>query len=189
MNQIKPCPFCERSIPDISAFCCYCGKDVRRVEQPKLKKTNLDLQKSIGKLKKQAISFISNLETKVENSTSLSYVNKQRVLNILNQFQYKEKGELEGDPEELSEWVKKVEEAISGEKCIICLQEFVIKEKEQLNVILCPHCNYAGHPNHFITWLDTRKKCPMCRSDLDKDSLLRGYLSEKDEKLVFTSEP
>ena len=104
----------------------------------------------------------------------------------MNQLQIKDQDSSQGNSEEISEWVKKVEEAISGNKCIICLQEFKVEENRRLNVILCPFCNYAGHPNHFITWLDSKKNCPMCRSQLTKDSLLKGYLSTKEDKLVFT---
>ncbi len=117
----------------------------------------------------------------------MSYVNKQRVLNILNQFQNKDQTEIVQEASEISEWATYVEEAISGEKCIICLQDFKANDQERTKVILCPNCNYAGHVKHFIDWLDKKKSCPMCRSELDKEKLLRGFLTKKDEKLVFTS--
>ena len=117
----------------------------------------------------------------------MSFVNKQRILNLLNQFQDKDKTEIVQEAPEISEWVTYVEEAISGEKCIICLQDFKIYEQEETKVILCPECNYAGHVKHFIDWLDKKKSCPMCRSELEKSKLLRGYLTIRDEKIVFTS--
>ncbi|MCE7740864.1 MAG: hypothetical protein GOP50_00270 [Candidatus Heimdallarchaeota archaeon] len=184
---MKSCPFCERSIPEISVFCAYCGKKVKDIEVSESKQSNFEsgFQKSLKKMKKQVSTFVSGLNTKVENSESLSFVNKQRILGILNQLQIQDQRELSEDKEELAIWVEKVEEAISGDKCIICLQEFEVKENEELNVILCPSCNYAGHPNHFITWLDTKNNCPMCRSELTKKSLLRGHLTIKEEQLTF----
>ena len=107
-------------------------------------------------------------------------------MNVLNQLQIQDKQEGGVDQAELNQWAEKVEKAISGNKCIICLQEFKVDTKDQVKVILCPFCNYAGHPNHFITWLDERNACPMCRSALSKNNLLRGVLEIKDEQLVFT---
>jgi len=145
------------------------------------------IQKSLIGLKLQTSKFLSKLEQKVENSQSMSFVNKQRVLNLLNQFQGKDKTEIAEEAPEISEWAAYVEEAISGDKCIICLQDFRSDEQKETKVILCPECNYAGHVKHFLDWLDKKKLCPMCRSELDKKRLLRGILTAKEEKLVFTS--
>ena len=187
MRKINKCPFCGRSNPENSIFCAYCGKKMS--EQVALNSSQTDLEttfkQSIFKIKQQVSKFISNLESKVEDSASISFVNKQRILNLLNQVQFQDQREFDKDNKELFSWVEKVEKAISGEKCIICLQDFVVKEGEKLNVILCPSCNYAGHPNHFIAWLDTRKNCPMCRSNLSKENLLRGYLELKNNQLIF----
>ncbi len=187
MRKIKKCPFCERSIPDSSVFCAYCGKNISKQEE-RTYQSNFEtgFQNSLSRIKKQISNFIFSLETKVGTSESLSFVNKQRILNILKQLQVQDQRQTEEEKEELSLWAEKVEEAISGNKCIICLQEFVVNEGEKLNVILCPSCNYAGHPNHFITWLDTKSNCPMCRGELTKKSLLRGFLELKEEQLIFT---
>ncbi|MHA1199748.1 MAG: RING finger domain-containing protein [Candidatus Heimdallarchaeaceae archaeon] len=184
---MKSCPFCDRSIPDVSVFCAYCGKKIKDVEISSPNSANFEtgFQKSLKRIKKQVSTFVSSLEKKVESSDSFSYVNKQRILNLLNQLQVQDKKELEGDKEELSTWAEKVEEAISGDKCIICLQEFKVKEDEKVKVTLCPSCNYAGHPNHFTTWLDTKNTCPMCRGELTKKSLLRGSLTMKEEQMMF----
>ena len=144
-------------------------------------------QKSVSSFKQQASKFLANLEQKVDNSKSLSFVNKQRITNLLNQFQDKNQIELAEKTAEISEWATLVEEAISGEKCIICLQDFKIDNQIETKVILCPECNYAGHVKHFIDWLDKKNSCPMCKSELDKSKLLRGFLTIRDDKMVFSS--
>ena len=188
MIQIRQCPFCERSIPEVSVFCPYCGKRIKDIQNTTDISSNLETgwQKSLKKIKRQVSTFIGSLEKKVENSNSFSYVNKQRILNLLNQLQFQEQNDIKEDANELSDWVKKVEEAISGDKCIICLQKFEIIGEEKLSVALCPSCNYAGHPNHFRTWLETKNSCPMCKSELSKSNLLYGYLNVKDEQMIFT---
>ena len=189
MRQIITCPFCNKSNPDNSIFCAYCGKKIagENNDSDRIIPSNLEVRfrNSLQRIKKQVANFISGLETKIEDSETLSFVNKQRILNILNQIQFQDQKEMGVTEEELTSWAENVEAAISGDKCIICLQEFDVKDNEQFKVILCPSCNYAGHPNHFLTWLDTKNTCPMCRGNLTKKNLVRGYLEWRDEQLIF----
>ncbi|NPD89229.1 MAG: hypothetical protein HGN29_10935 [Asgard group archaeon] len=146
------------------------------------------LQRTIKNFRKQFTSFLGNLEEQVQNSNSLSYVNKDKVANALNKF----KGKIsvktnESKVNEIQEWAKFVDEAISGDKCIICLQPFEIEKKEKIDVILCPNCSYAGHPDHFIKWLKKKSSCPMCREKLSKSTLEHGFLENKNNELVFSS--
>ncbi|MHA1552759.1 MAG: RING finger domain-containing protein [Candidatus Heimdallarchaeaceae archaeon] len=191
MVSIKSCPFCGKEILDISFFCSFCGKQVKEeTDENELRvseRIGKSFQKTVSSFKQQAAKLLANLEQKVDNSTSLSFVNKQRISNLFNQFQDKDQIEIAEATPEISEWATLVEEAISGEKCIICLQEFKIDDQIETKVILCPECNYAGHVKHFIDWLDKKKTCPMCRSELDKSKLLRGFLTTKDGKMVFSS--
>ncbi len=124
----------------------------------------------------------------MQNSNSLSYVNKDKVANALSTF----KGKInvktnEKKVNEIQEWAKFVDEAISGDKCIICLQPFEIEKEEKIDVILCPNCSYAGHPDHFVTWLKKKSSCPMCREKLSKATLEHGFLENKNNELVFSS--
>ncbi|MBY9000585.1 MAG: hypothetical protein KGD64_06710 [Candidatus Heimdallarchaeota archaeon] len=194
MSEKKRCKFCSRQIPLESVFCPYCGnRNVK--EQKEIKegdalseKISAGIQKSLKSIKKQVSSFLQKAEEKVEQSESISFVNKEKVLNVLHQLQQKTPKETDGEEaKELSNWAKKVEEAISGEKCIICLQDFDLRDKKKLGVILCPNCNYAGHPKHFEDWLKEKESCPLCRSELKKKDLVRGILTYKEEELVFTS--
>lgn len=115
-------------------------------------------------------------------------MNKDKVANALNKF----KGKInvktnENKVSEIQEWAKFVDEAISGDKCIICLQPFEIEKGEKIDVILCPNCSYAGHPDHFVTWLKKKSSCPMCREKLSKTTLEHGFLENKNNELVFSS--
>jgi hypothetical protein len=182
-------------------FCPYCGKQVYEeqeeveeiAEESKSPETisnkiGAGLQKTITNFRKQFTSFLGNLEEQVQNTNSLSYVNKEKVANALNNF----KGKIsvktnEKKVTEIQEWAKYVDEAISGDKCIICLQPFEIEKGEKVDVILCPNCNYAGHPEHFVTWLKKKSSCPMCREKLSKSTLEHGFLENKNNELVFSS--
>ncbi|MHA1483421.1 MAG: RING finger domain-containing protein [Candidatus Heimdallarchaeaceae archaeon] len=194
MSEKKRCKFCSRQIPLSSVFCPYCGNSI--VKKQKVKKDSdtfsekltTGLQKSFKAIRKQVSIFLEKAEEKVEKSESISFVNKEKILNVLHQVQQKDPNESNKEEvRELSSWARKVEEAISGEKCIICLQKFDVKNKEKLGVILCPNCNYAGHPKHFEDWLKEKETCPLCRSELKRSNLVRGTLTYKGEELVFTS--
>ena len=194
MSENKRCKFCSREIPLVSDFCPYCGNRISKEQKVKKdidtssEKLNTGLQKSFQAIKKQVAIFLEKAEKKVEKSESISFVNKAKILNVLHQVQQKDPKETnKEEAKELSSWARKVEEAISGEKCIICLQEFDFKDKEKLGVILCPHCNYAGHPKHFEDWLKEKETCPLCRSELKRSNLVRGTITYKKEELVFTS--
>ncbi|MCK4895505.1 MAG: hypothetical protein KAS47_01750 [Candidatus Heimdallarchaeota archaeon] len=194
MSENKRCKFCSRQIPLASVFCPYCGNSIVKKQKVKKdtdtfsEKLTTGLQKSFKAIKKQVTIFLEKAEEKIENSESISFVNKEKILNVLHQVQQKDpKKTNKEEARELSSWARKVEEAISGEKCIICLQQFNFKDKEKLGVILCPHCNYAGHPKHFEDWLKEKETCPLCRSELKLSSLVRGTLTYKEEELVFTS--
>ncbi len=194
------CKFCSRNIPDRSIFCPYCGKQVKIQKKAKAKpqkkakgkpqkigeKIGESLQKSMKGFKGQVNVFLSNLQKSVHNSESLSYVNKQKVVNVLDQLQGKKESESQPSSEEFSEWAKSVEEAISGDKCIICLQKFELKNKEKIEVSVCPNCNYAGHPKHYDTWLEKKSTCPMCRTEITKKTVVHGILSLKGDDLVFS---
>lgn len=187
MRQITGCPFCNKQIPDVSVFCPYCGKRIAEAEAKQTPTSHFEvgIQKTLEKVKNQVSSWVINLEKKIEDSDTINYANKQGLLNILNQLQFVDRSELEQQGEDLTEWADKIEQAISGEKCIICLQEFKIKESGKLAVVLCPSCKYAGHPNHFFTWLETKNTCPMCRTKLTKNNLVKGYLELKENQLIF----
>lgn len=193
MVLIISCPFCKKELPDESVFCAYCGKKIREeiinfTQETLSTKIEKRFHRTLETFRRGFYSLLSNLEKRIEKSTSISYVNKERIVNTIRQFKVTSTDEYnEEEKEEIREWAKFVEEAISGNKCIICLQEFDLKEKEKLAVILCPNCNYAGHPKHFEDWLSEKSACPMCRSELDKKSLVKGYLSIKEEQLVFSS--
>ncbi len=193
MVLIISCPFCEKELPDESEFCAYCGKRIREetidyIKEPLSTKIEKRFQRTLETFRRGFYSLLSNLEQRVENSTSISYVNKEKIVNTIRQFKVTSTDEYnEEEKEEIREWAKFVEEAISGNKCIICLQEFDMKDKEKLAVILCPNCSYAGHPKHFEDWLTEKSSCPMCRSELDKKSLVKGFLSIKEKQLVFSS--
>jgi hypothetical protein len=191
VGLIQTCPFCSKEIPDISFFCSFCGKRIREeTEENELnvsERVVMSIQKSLNGLKLQTSKFLTKLEQKVDSSQSMSFVNKQRILNLLDQIQGRDRIEIKQEAPEISEWVTYVEEAISGEKCIICLQDFETSAETKTRVILCPECNYAGHVKHFLDWLDKKKSCPMCRSELHREKLLRGFLSVKGKNIVFTS--
>ena len=193
MSGISICKFCSKEIPTRSIFCPYCGKQVKVPEEPKQKKKNLgekigeEIQKSMKGFKNQVNIFLSNLQENVAHSQSLSYVNKQKIMNVLQQLQGTDNIQTQESSEEISEWAKSIEEAISGDKCIICLQKFDLKEDEKLEVSVCPSCNYAGHPKHFDTWLEKRTSCPMCREEVTKKTVVHGILSLKGEELVFSN--
>ena len=193
MRGITTCKFCSKEIPSRSVFCPYCGKQVKIPETPPKKPKKLGdkisegIQKSVKGFRNQLNFFLANLQENVNNSQSLSFVNKQKIVNVLHQLQGSETIETQQNSKEISEWAKSVEEAISGDKCIICLQKFNLKEDEKLEVNVCPHCNYAGHPKHFDTWLDTRTSCPMCREEVTKKTVVHGILSLKGEELVFSN--
>jgi len=191
---IISCPFCKKNLPDESVFCAYCGKKIREeattenFKEPFTTKIEKRFQRTLETFRRGFYTLLSNLEQRIENSTSISYVNREKILNTIKQFKLSTTDEYnEQEKEEIREWAKFVEEAISGNKCIICLQEFELKEQEKLAVILCPNCNYAGHPKHFEDWLVEKSSCPMCRSDLNTESLVKGYLSLKEKQLVFSS--
>ncbi len=194
MSDTKRCKFCSRGVPSVSDFCPYCGNRIAKEQKLKKdtdtfsEKLTTGLQKSFKAIKKQVTIFLEKAEEKIENSESISFVNKGKILNVLHQIQQKDPKETnKEEAKELSSWARKVEEAISGEKCIICLQKFDFKDKEKLGVILCPHCNYAGHPKHFEDWLKEKETCPLCRTELQRSNLVRGSLTYKGEELVFTS--
>ncbi|MFW9853082.1 MAG: RING finger domain-containing protein [Candidatus Thorarchaeota archaeon] len=193
MVFIISCPFCKKELPDASVFCAYCGKKIREetidyTKEPFSAKIEKGFQRTLETFRRGFYSLLSNLERRIENSTSISYVNKEKIMNTIRQFKVASTDEYnEQEKEEIKEWAKFVEEAISGSKCIICLQEFDLKDKEKIAVILCPSCSYAGHPKHFEDWLSEKSSCPMCRSELDKKSLVKGYLSLKEKQLVFSS--
>jgi len=193
VRGIVSCKFCSKEIPNRSIFCPYCGKQVKVPKTPKKKPQKLSgkigegIQKSVKGFKNQVNIFLSNLQDNVNSSQSLSYVNKQKIMNVLQQLQGKNGNETQESSAEISEWAKSIEEAISGDKCIICLQEFDLKEEDKLEVSVCPHCNYAGHPKHFDTWLEKRTSCPMCREEVTKKTVVHGILSLKGEDLVFST--
>ncbi len=194
MVLIISCPFCKKKLPEESVFCAYCGKKIREettgndMKEPFASKIEKRFQRTLETFRRGFSSFLSNLEQRIQNSASISYVNKEKIVSTIRQFRVDSTEEYdEQEKEEIREWAKFVEEAISGNKCIICLQEFDLKEKDKLAVILCPNCSYAGHPKHFEDWLTEKSSCPMCRSELDKGSLVKGYLSYKEKQLVFSS--
>ena len=86
---------------------------------------------------------------------------------------------------DLEDWVQLIEKTISGDKCIICLQDFNIDNEKQVEVDLCPNCNYAGHSNHFHLWLEQKSSCPICRVELKDENLLKGNLIRKNDEIVF----
>ena len=194
MSEKKRCKFCSRQIPTESVFCPYCGNRLikqqkeRKDESTFTGKISAGVQKSLQAIRKQVNIFLQKAEKKVQDSDSISFVNKEKILNVLHQIQQKDsKSTNKENASELTSWAKKVEEAISGNKCIVCLQEFDLFDKENLDVLLCPNCSYAGHPKHFQDWLKEKETCPMCRSELQKDSLIKGILEIKNEELVFSS--
>ena len=193
MVLIIACPFCRKKLPDESVFCAYCGKRIREetvdyIKEPFSTKIEKRFHRTLETFRRGFYSLLSNLEQRIENSTSISYVNKEKIVNTIRQFKVASTDEYnEEEKEEIREWAKFVEKAISGNKCIICLQEFNLKDKEKLAVILCPNCSYAGHPKHFKDWLSEKSSCPMCRSELDKKSLVKGFLSIKEKQLVFST--
>lgn len=193
MSGIATCKFCSKEIPARSIFCPYCGKQVKVPKAPKKKPQKLgdkiggEIQKSVKGFKNQVNMFLSNLQNNVNNSQSLSFVNKQKIINVLQQLQGKGGIETHESSAGISEWAKSIEEAISGDKCIICLQKFELKEDEKLEVSVCPSCNYAGHPKHFDTWLEKKASCPMCREEVTKKTVIHGILSLKGEDLVFSN--
>ena len=193
MSEITSCKFCSKEIPTRSIFCPYCGKQVKVPKSSPKKPKKLGdkisegIQKSVKGVRNQLNIFLSNLQENVTQSQSLSFVNKQKIVNVLQQLQGSESTETQPSSEEISEWAKSVEEAISGDKCIICLQKFELKEGEKLEVNVCPSCNYAGHPKHFDTWLETRSSCPMCREEVTKKTVIHAILSLKGEELVFSN--
>jgi uncharacterized protein (DUF2225 family) len=139
------------------------------------------LQKTIKEFRVQFSSFLKNLEEQVNKSSSLSFVDKDKVANAIQKFRTKI------SIKEIQEWAKHVDEAISGDKFIICLQKFDFSEEEKIEVILCPNCSYAGHSNHFETWLEKKASCPMCRGKINKKSLVKGSIISKDDEIVFSN--
>jgi rRNA maturation endonuclease Nob1 len=96
MSENKRCKFCSRQISLVSDFCPYCGN--RIVKEQKVKKDTdtfsdkltTGLQKSFKAIKKQVATFLEKAEEKIETSESISFVNKEKILNVLHQIQQKD---------------------------------------------------------------------------------------------------
>lgn len=129
------------------------------------------------------------MEVKLEKSDVpiLNTANKQVVISALSSLKSKIEPEDEQRIQEVEEWTQNISEAISGEKCIICLQPFNFEKNEKIDVLLCPECKYAGHPEHFKTWLNERSSCPMCRTDLEKEKIIEGFLVSEGDELIFSN--
>ena len=57
---------------------------------------------------------------------------------------------------------KKSELLLNGEKCVICMQKYKIRE----NVLLLNKCCHHFHKRCLIRWIKKNKSCPICRQIL-----------------------
>ena len=193
MIEISQCRFCEREIPSESKFCPYCGGETP-IYKPLIyeaasiiSKIKSSYAESAPKIKDKVAEIISKVEKNIESAKWIpQFVNKQKIQNILQNLQKKVEVEEDRDQaKDLEDWVQQIEKTISGDKCIICLQEFNIDDEKQVEVDLCPNCNYAGHPNHFHLWLEQKSSCPICRAELKDENLLKGNLTRINNEIVF----
>lgn len=193
MIEISQCRFCEREIPSESKYCPYCGcetpiyKPLIHGATSIISKIKSSYIESAPKIKEKLAEIISKFDKDIKSVNWLpSFVNKQKIQNILQNLQKKVELEEDGDQaKELEDWVQHIEKTISGDKCIICLQMFNIDDEKPVEVDLCPNCNYAGHSNHFLLWLEQKSSCPICRIDLKDEKLLKGNLIRKNDEIIF----
>ncbi len=193
MIEISQCRFCERAIPSESKFCPYCGGETPIYKPLKHGATSIismikaSYAESAPKIKEKVAEIISKFDKNINSVNWLpSFVNKQKIQNILQNLQKKvEVEEDRNQAKDLEDWVQLIEKTISGDKCIICLQDFNIDNEKQVEVDLCPNCNYAGHSNHFHLWLEQKSSCPICRVELKDENLLKGNLIRKNDEIVF----
>lgn len=193
MIEISQCRFCEREIPSESKFCPYCGgeapiyKPLIHGATSIISKIKSSYAESAPKIKEKMTEIISHLDKNIKTADWIpQFVNKQKIQNILQNLQKKVKLEKDrNQAKNLEDWVQHIEKAISGDKCIICLQEFNVDDEKQVEVDLCPNCNYAGHSNHFHLWLEQRSSCPICRAELKDENMLKGNLIRKNDEIFF----
>ncbi len=117
-----------------------------------------------------------------------SFVNRAKISTTLDSLI--DKIQQENDSQKVREyqaWANLIEESISGNKCIVCLQEFSFTNVTSINVLLCPNCNYAAHRDHFTTWLQHKNVCPICKAEINRPDLSSGLLTLNEDEIVFTS--
>ncbi|MHA1687515.1 MAG: hypothetical protein ACTSYD_14120 [Candidatus Heimdallarchaeaceae archaeon] len=195
MAQIKKCPFCDRTIPQESIFCPYCGQRMHNQGSDQKQARGLDsiitkvsslIEQSIPSLRDQLVSVISNLEGSLQQSTLPAFLDKEKIARVLQKL--RDNIAIEQSSSTLKEYntytsfVKKV---ISGDKCIVCLQPFNLQPNEKTSVALCPNCSFAAHQEHFVTWLQERNICPMCRAEIKLQNLIIGHLVNAGDDLIF----
>lgn len=199
MTKIKRCPYCFRNIPDESIYCPYCGRQVERSEQHASNQDELaPVSKLIGKvteiiertkptIQKHLLNAINSIEKNIQSGSFPRFIDQQKVQQILNNLRTNISSEQDqATLKEYKSYADFVSKAISGDKCIVCLQEFKIEENERIEVALCPNCSFAAHRDHFFTWLNERSMCPMCRTEINKQNLIIGYLIKDNEQLIFS---
>ncbi len=145
------------------------------------------LKSGTVKVREFSADVLSDIKKYVEESKEVpSFVNRNKVSIALGDLiRNIEVEKDENKRGELMAQATRIEQALSGEKCIICLQNFEFKEN--VPVSLCPNCNYAGHRDHFSSWIRQRPTCPICKADLTSSPLILGHLIQKDDTLLFTS--
>ncbi|MHA1302768.1 MAG: hypothetical protein ACTSQE_01135 [Candidatus Heimdallarchaeaceae archaeon] len=187
------CKYCFRSIPDESQYCPYCGKraplgKVMYNLRDLSRKVKQKIEENIPEAGAQFSNFLADLTQRTQKAKLPSFVKKDKVVGILQDLQ--QKLDVETDKKKVQEyttWANIIEQSISGENCIVCLQPFDLSNKQPLEVMLCPSCHYAAHTDHFLTWVRNRPLCPICKTEVTDKDLVPGHLSLKDNELVFSS--
>ena len=195
MAQIKECPFCRRSIPQESIFCPYCGERISNINNTQRHVSGLDriitkvsslIERSIPGLQEQLVNAISNLERSLQDSTLPTFLDKTKIERVLQKLKSNIASEQSSATlEEYNTYTSFVKKAISGDKCIVCLQPFNLQVNESTDVALCPNCSFAAHREHFVTWLQERNICPMCRAEIKLQNLIIGRLVNSGDDLIF----
>ncbi|XP_010315798.2 uncharacterized protein [Solanum lycopersicum] len=58
------------------------------------------------------------------------------------------------------------EENTTDDKCMVCLEELVKKEREGDNEIVSMPCSHTFHGECITKWLETSHYCPICRFEM-----------------------
>jgi len=203
MNNNTPlCRNCKRIIPPNANFCPYCGIS-NPLSNNKFRSIFKGFGGTIENLYDQLISKLDSyipmlsvkiqqvlrqLEDKIIHTSTPNFVNKNKVLAVLREIRGNLKSNYSKEAEnEARLYSSYVEQTISGDRCIICLKTFDTKDGKKISVYACPNCHYAGHRDHFMAWLEEKKICPLCRAEISQKDLIKGYIIEKDSKLILVS--
>lgn len=150
----------------------------------------MNFRKAVPKIKEETADFLKQVKNTMNSSKRVpSFVNRGKISATLDSLVDKIQHEKDSQKvREYQAWANLIEESISGNKCIVCLQEFSFASgATAINVLLCPNCNYAAHKDHFNTWMQHKNVCPICKTEINMVDLRSGLLTLKEAEIVFTS--